>query len=383
MIIPNTDVNLDTEVRDTLNAAGGSVSNNTTSFFKAAAKLNPFSKHKPVILNTDFCQDFDKTRDDYYEKWWQGTNKDCGLTPCEVSHYSYIPEKMDGDMNGWVYNLPTGGKLQPLRIGDFCSYMTDALPPMYGFTVPSQVSNSKAGGTVTGMCALSTSNSNYYLTFADFPTFKDYYFGMYIKHKGSTQARYLTATKALGDMSDTGGIGDSSSSVSISSYGLPVGTWEAYPFICSVKQDGITEVVGKYYTLPKNDMVTFEVVNTMMVINVRAKYNYINGVKRSVSIESIKITSYDGSITLTNNVMKLRFAENAVGDPMYDGEKTINLPDVSVPANEEYSVPLNAIQNLISLSPNYTDKEYYLYLTFDTEAYTSKAMIAQEVTDKY
>lgn len=48
MIIPNTDVNLATEVRDVLSDAGGVVNNNLVSFFTPDANINKWSKYKPV-----------------------------------------------------------------------------------------------------------------------------------------------------------------------------------------------------------------------------------------------------------------------------------------------------------------------------------------------
>ena len=46
MIIPNTKINLATNIRNVLNNAGGTVSNKTSSFFTPAAKINKWSKYK-------------------------------------------------------------------------------------------------------------------------------------------------------------------------------------------------------------------------------------------------------------------------------------------------------------------------------------------------
>ena len=47
--IPKTNISV-ADIRDTLNANGGSVSNDTTTFFTTAAKINPFVKILMLML---------------------------------------------------------------------------------------------------------------------------------------------------------------------------------------------------------------------------------------------------------------------------------------------------------------------------------------------
>ena len=47
-IVPNTDVNLAGNIRDVLNAAGGSVTNDVITFFQTRANINMWAKYKPV-----------------------------------------------------------------------------------------------------------------------------------------------------------------------------------------------------------------------------------------------------------------------------------------------------------------------------------------------
>jgi hypothetical protein len=110
-IVPNTNANLATNVRDILNAAGGSVSNDLTSFFKSAAKINMYAKHKPIPYN----QLFDLTDA-------QIRNSRGGLTIGSPT-YADLPNDKP-----WAYTLPAGGSTQPFRLGDFRGYQTDAKP---------------------------------------------------------------------------------------------------------------------------------------------------------------------------------------------------------------------------------------------------------------
>lgn len=108
-IVPNTNVNLATNVRDILNAAGGSVNNDLTTFFKAAAKINKFAKHKPIAYN----QLFDITDA-------QIRNSRGGLTIASPTYAGIAAS------SPWTHVLPAGGASQPFRLGDFKGYQTDA-----------------------------------------------------------------------------------------------------------------------------------------------------------------------------------------------------------------------------------------------------------------
>jgi len=364
-ILPNENLKK-SDVRDLLNQEGGAADNVFGSLFQESSKINPFSKHKPVRLSKNFCQDIDSAKSDYDEDWWTGEDGNCGLIPFSVSSYTNIPENLDGGMNGWVYQLPNGSSTSPYRIGDFRSYKSDALPMLHSFMIPSQVTNSGTQNSIIGTCAAQVQDY-YNLSFADFPTFKNYYFGMYIRQKNGTRYAYKTSESTLGD----GGY-----EAIISAYGLPEGTWEAYPFISNVLLDGVTSKVADYYTIPMTQKMEFEIVSTLLVINITAYYNYINGVKRSVSIESIKITNRTGSgLTFTNNTLQLRYLGDSLTD---DPAKSSTIDTFDVGNGEEYSIPLKASQSLQTLPD--TSKSYYIRVTLNASQYTANGQIAEEIT---
>ena len=60
-VVPNSKVNLATNIRDVLNGAGGSVTNDVLTFFTESAKINKWAKYKPVPLKANFAQDFDSS----------------------------------------------------------------------------------------------------------------------------------------------------------------------------------------------------------------------------------------------------------------------------------------------------------------------------------
>ena len=129
-ILPTENLKWD-DIRDTLNAGGGVVDNNAINAFKETSGINVWSKHKPVVLAVNFCQDFNSGAANYNSTWWQGSDGNCGLVPKTLFNFSEVIENTDGEMNGWTYNLPKGGSSQPYRLGDFAGYCKYANPPIY------------------------------------------------------------------------------------------------------------------------------------------------------------------------------------------------------------------------------------------------------------
>lgn len=119
------------DVRDTLNAYGGRVGNIYDTLFSADANINVWSVRKPHV-NTRNPQPLVMTTEEMAE-----TLNSSGvvirrygiqilggaMTPAEL--YSQIL----GDL-GYIYPLPTGGELQPLRLQDFNGYYPEAELPL-------------------------------------------------------------------------------------------------------------------------------------------------------------------------------------------------------------------------------------------------------------
>ena len=147
-IIKNSDIVLSSDIGSVLNAAGGSVNiNQPATFFSADAKLNKWSKYKPVI-HQDLFIDGDGR--------WKGGDLKCGLT---ITNYTYgdLAAAYLNDEGRWVYNIPNGTSSQPLRLGDFRGYSTDAKP---------FVTSSTAKGTMFKVNNINNSATSVTFTFA-------------------------------------------------------------------------------------------------------------------------------------------------------------------------------------------------------------------------
>lgn len=230
MIIPNTDINLATEVRDVLSNAGGVVDNNLLSFFTVDAKLNKWSKHKPVKYHSDFPlteEEYDKLYGDKLY-WWKAYNGFCGFL-WESIEFNSISSLLDAYKNNEIfqYELPTGGQEWPYRLGDFRNYDSEAKSPIRSFEASGEMimdSNGYSDQNDSSITFTIRGNSNidtrYNLTMADIAfdgtdfTLADLFFGViimgedgyFIKRNtefiGDNQGWTKSVTITLGDMAD-------------------------------------------------------------------------------------------------------------------------------------------------------------------------------------
>lgn len=308
-ILPTTDLHY-SDIRDTLNANGGSVNNNVASAFKEAANINVWSKKKPVILNSNFP--------DINSEWWKASDGNCGLEPFKLSSYRNLPDyyenQWNDDMNGWVYKLPQGGELQPLRLGDFRGYNTNAFPPYSNFAIPGKISKKQT--EFQTMCIRPLPSENQ-LVFSDLRTTKECYFGVYIVKDGTSMGERATSNKV------------DDSTVTFKTASFAVGNYTAYPFLSTEpigQQD--PEVNGTYYSIPQLSPTKFEIIGSFVYIRLIAKAETtpVRRVTYEVSINN----SSGGYVYLTNNYIMLRYYDKEWLDPQVFGEIKIKLDNVSV-----------------------------------------------------
>lgn len=128
------------DIRDTLNHYGGKVTNDTTSYFTIDANINRWSKHKPIVTGFNAEKSMFVRFDD--EVW----NKQSGELPTVYIGLGDPSAQQELLANVWkgcsedecfIYNPPTGGAYQPLRMGDFRGYRADATSPFKAFTCDS------------------------------------------------------------------------------------------------------------------------------------------------------------------------------------------------------------------------------------------------------
>lgn len=111
-ILPQTNLS-GNDIRDTLASGGGNVGNSASSWFKPEAKINMWSKYKPV--------DFSQENTSAFPEWWRGNNGTCSI---DVPTSDGDPALLKGLL---TYILPQNGS--PKRMGDFRGYLKGAQIP--------------------------------------------------------------------------------------------------------------------------------------------------------------------------------------------------------------------------------------------------------------
>lgn len=108
------------DLRDTINSGdyGGDATNVLGSFF--AVSINKWARYKPVIYATTA-----KLTDA------QLKSVNYGLSMPSATAFTQNLATIQAVCNkSWVYNCPTGGASQPLRVSDFCGYYPNAEAPI-------------------------------------------------------------------------------------------------------------------------------------------------------------------------------------------------------------------------------------------------------------
>ena len=327
-------------------------------------KTNMWAKYKPVIYPSE---NINLTN----SNWWKSSNGNCGIdiSGAQAGTYKDIVSKMTSDgSNGYKYSPPQGGSNAPFRLLDFEGYMPEAMTPIHSFTVPKQVDN-LSGSTFFATVAYNPSSSmGGSLSLSDIGglvwqgvayTLGDMYFGVYMVQKGGTRSQRLTA--------DSPGI----MLVQVPVVGLPVNTYNVYPFLSTVKL-GILDAdkAAGYFTLPNTKVAEIQVVSTTYNIIINAGIGMI-ATALTVTVQVKNPTS--SSKTFTNNWLWVRFAKHDLFDPQMVGETKLELGTFTVAAGETYTV----IRKTFDIE---ADESYKVWVTLDSSRYTDSAVPLRPIT---
>lgn len=361
--IPNKPVQWSV-IRNTLNGSGGKVTNRAKTAFLASAKINDGSKRKPVRLATDACQDYDKNAENYREGWWKATDGFCGynISKASANTFTSLVDLYDGDANGWEYQLPIGGEAQPLRIGDFAGYNPDALPLSWGFLAPKTVYKSQT----TASIAINLPDKNDdYLTWWDFDTFKDYYFGVLIYH--SNGYRRVTATTTI----SKGG-----STVTFNPSLLTAGrTYTVYPFISSV---AYTESEGdksmQLYTIPHAEPQMMAVKESILQIFPAAgKVNATETIEWSIQVKNTTTSA----VTLNTNTIRIYKNRSGTAE---SGDYSETIANTSVAANTTKVIASGVATVGYRTNFDFATTPLYVEVSLGGGQYVATGMVAEDLS---
>ncbi len=336
-------------------------------------QISMWSRHKPVPLPNLGHPD---------ASWWKGADGRCGIKlPSGINSYRDIPSRMTEDKkNGWEYLPPTGSIHSPYRIKDFENYYHNAECFIYDFRVTEKPSTdgyltaSCALGLITGPDSEGGNNGPGSLALEDLRgdmlpgeldpcTLADYYLGIVIVDDSGTikgrvaggstmrlQTKYKMAGLAL------------------------YRTYKAYPFLAKYPMgQNDPDIQNSYFTIPNTAAASFTVsspdVAAGININFTAKYLYKVGENTKSGISyTVEITADDGTITMKNNYINMRFSTSDLNDAFYEGESALKLEDtITVSPSSSYRK-----MGLFEINAKYANREYYLYLTLSTGRFTKK-----------
>lgn len=335
-ILPTTNLKAE-DVRDTV---GGS--NNLTSFFTAS--LNETSKYKPVIYPADFVDDNNR---------WKATDGNCGFTFPNSSNYTSIPSWYSSNgatgMNGWVYNKPTGGSTQPMRLGDFRGYCTTRVPMSQSFYCPEKAQMT-TGAIIRCTCMLSNpSDTN--LAITDLNTLANSYFGVYAVYGSDSSKTRIAFSTTKG-----------SATVDLPCHDMSLGEWTIYPFFSNASSHASGT---KYYPVPYVGIRKVTMVSSLDAIKMR-----IGGVlsaDKSTCTWTVYATNTGGATTVSTNAVYYKFSGNDLSTSTQVGEKSTSVNAVSVPSSTtEVVIASGTFTNTASLAAS----DGRLWFSFGNGKYT-------------
>lgn len=339
-VIKDNNINLSTDIGQVLNAAGGSVNTNQpVTYFSESAKINKYSKYKPVRhVNLFRLNDALYKEANYGYRIPDPVNLNTyvnGVRGTSIPSQWAKPDNASYEIqHGWYYQLPTGGNSQPYRLSDFIGYNTDVRKSLFGEVLaPAQINQNTTSMYVsldTGTFALS-----------DFSHFNNMHIGVLIVGDGVQKYKSILSSESTSSQYRI----DFSKDEMTNIFGSKYGTYDVYVFATATNGQNISNSMNYYqtnltdiYPLPVNSCKINYVYTgattyfTFSVIEMEAE-------ERTVyfAIRATNTTSESRSVT--PNALKAKVtAYNDDGTWSDSSERALNNSSVSVPAKSSVIV---------------------------------------------
>lgn len=231
------------DVRDTINAYGGSADNTLQSFFQQN-DANKWAKYKDVKLYSNFTDD-----------WYRGDNGLCGFTTGSVV-FNDTQALVDAAKSGntFVFDPPQGGTYTPMRLGDFRKYLYKAKNPIWSFDYSGQMAtnNSSSSSTFT-LLGNGDIDETYNLKISDLAvsntSLSNYYFGVIFTNTSGTVVLTAKSSSVIGTSKSF------NPSVTVTASQFNAGKYMAYP--CFI------DSTGKTFVACPIGAISFEVVTSV------------------------------------------------------------------------------------------------------------------------
>lgn len=355
-ILPST--NLKTEdIRDTLNANGGSVSNDCLTFFTDAANIRIWAKYKPF----KYPKNFNVTDNERSSRNWGLSNVPYWDNVNYMADYVRNGSPLAGncDTPYFAYIPPVGGTSEPLRLEDFRGYYTEAVQPYLPYNDSVMMADSTTAFSITVPVNVQPSQQ-YNLTLADLHyinsggnvvgDWRNSYLCLGLLKIGSTEFYMSTGNASVADDPTIGNYPGNAIFV-FDRVRHAAGKYKSFLFVSSVKDVGSStapasgfftpltftygEVTLKNYAPPVElkELSATKISTGTKVISVNCKiYNNTNS-RLSANIKVTIYTQYESVInTFTYNEYinadtYLSFGKSYLGSQIsnFDGAKKVNV----------------------------------------------------------
>ena len=259
-------------------------------------------------------------------------------SPLEVKE-NYYDAQESPKRNGWTHKVPDPYFNEYYRVTDFDGYAHNAICPFGRPSIPNQAINME-GSDFLAMITITTGGGadSEFISQSELPSISEKYFALQLRERNGDTIRTALADKTLGE-----GGGD----ITMSTFNLPDGEYDAIPFISpnifegQDYQEGYIEgELGfnvEYHPLP---------LGFASVITIRDRYY-------TVIIEAWKDTTSDGepaikysfsitnhtadTIELTNNSVEAKLFGHSADAPLMDGETRQTISRILILANQTYT----------------------------------------------
>lgn len=152
-------------------------------------------------------------------------------------------------------------------------------------------------------------------------------------------------------------------------YGMPTGTWDVYPFLCTaILEQDASDVANDCYSIPLLSSKSIEIISSYVSITVLA--GLLPSIAGNTTVTIRVRNSSSGTITFRNNAWRTRFINKGFKDPLVMGEQYGSISDFDVPAGttKEMEVTVSVSSQLVQA------KNAKLWISLNSASYIGSSI---------
>lgn len=344
-LLPTTDLSV-MHVRNILSYPSTDVGTLCGGVAAAAAKINKWSKKKPVRYTADNV--------DGITYWWKANDGKCGLSfpvytsPGAIGNAGSFLYQLVNQLDKWDYAPPRGGSVEPFRLGDFRGYYHDAIIPVeasgqedYYISVNNTIQIDFDLAVPSGDPDNLTLSD---LVISGIPL-SDYYIGV-VLYKNSSTYMIGTSTSKMG----TGSASTIISGITQSR----VGVWTVYTFLSKASFSTGGSIPASTFICFPLPPLKINIKGTGTIVQIYCIGNWTSSARNKVSFTITVDNTGSGQVTLIN-VKAIFVRTKGTADPESSGETVVTYSypiAITVPGKQK--VVVGPFEQSITYASGYT-----------------------------